>query len=511
MSWINIFGGQTIQPAIVSYLNVTPFITNITLSWASQFQDTNNVVASTMDLNPTVGGLSVTMPDATQTSVGQFVTFNNYGTQSVDINDNSGGLIVAIASGAIFYIYLIDNTTVAGTWRVIPFGLGAGSVITSIGAVSANPTALTITSSTTNPITTNGTFTFTPSLDLDALSAFAGGTGIAVRTAANTWALRTLVAGTGITLTDPDGVAGNPQIAVNGNLILTNLTVGNLNLTGNTISSTAGPINIFPVAGASVFLGSNATPIEIDTNDNITNVNDLTAVSLTGTTITGTTINVGNLSLSGNTISSIAGDIDLTPFAGQSVIVNNLSLSGNTLSSIAGQVIIKPAAGQSVTLGSGVSTVFIDTGANVGGVTSINIGANLAIFANSITSAAGLLVIGPTVSIPTLTVSTALKTTFNPSPIAQAWIYFNGGTSTIIGSFNVASLVRNVAGDYSINWINPMANSNYSVSITCDYNGGAGGVIVGSPYARSPGTLSIHTSTLAGVLIDANVSVVIFD
>ena len=279
MSYINIFGGQTIQPAIVSYLNVTPFITNITLSWASQFQDTNNVVASTMDINPTVGGLSITMPDATQTSVGQFVTFNNYGSQSVNILNNTGGLITAIAAGNIFYIYLIDNTTVAGTWRTIPFGIGIGTIVSSVGAVSANPTALTITSSTTNPITTTGTFTFTPSTDLDALSALAAGTGYAVRTGVGTWALRTFVAGTGITLVNAAGIAGNTQIAVNANLTLTQLDVGNLRLTGNTISSTAGVINIQPLAGQSLTLGTAGNQVTIDPSANITGVNDITAVA----------------------------------------------------------------------------------------------------------------------------------------------------------------------------------------------------------------------------------------
>lgn len=49
--------------------------------------------------------------------------------------------------------------------------------------------------------------------DLTAIGALSG-TGIATRTAANTWALRTIVAGTAITVTNGDGVAGNPSIAV---------------------------------------------------------------------------------------------------------------------------------------------------------------------------------------------------------------------------------------------------------------------------------------------------------
>lgn len=48
--------------------------------------------------------------------------------------------------------------------------------------------------------------------DLDALSALTG-TGIAVRTAADTWATRSLDEGAGISITNPAGIAGNPLIA----------------------------------------------------------------------------------------------------------------------------------------------------------------------------------------------------------------------------------------------------------------------------------------------------------
>ena len=51
--------------------------------------------------------------------------------------------------------------------------------------------------------------------DLDALAALSS-TGILARTAANTYQLRTFVAGTGMSITYPDGVGGNPVFAASG-------------------------------------------------------------------------------------------------------------------------------------------------------------------------------------------------------------------------------------------------------------------------------------------------------
>jgi hypothetical protein len=48
--------------------------------------------------------------------------------------------------------------------------------------------------------------------------------------------------------------------------------------------------------------------------------------------------------------------------------------------------------------------------------------------------------------------------------IIKAWVSFDGytgATATILDSFNVASVVRNAGGQYTINWDRPFANANY--------------------------------------------------
>jgi len=51
--------------------------------------------------------------------------------------------------------------------------------------------------------------------DLSAIGALTGTSGVYVKTAANTAALRTITAGAGISVTNGDGAAGNPTIAAN--------------------------------------------------------------------------------------------------------------------------------------------------------------------------------------------------------------------------------------------------------------------------------------------------------
>jgi hypothetical protein len=81
-----------------------------------------------------------------------------------------------------------------------------------------------ITTATTRTLTipnASGTIALTADLasyqpldaDLTAIAALAS-TGIAVRTASNTWAQRTITAGTAIAVTNGDGVSGNPTIAL---------------------------------------------------------------------------------------------------------------------------------------------------------------------------------------------------------------------------------------------------------------------------------------------------------
>lgn len=190
------------------------------------------------------------------TSAVSFSQFSGSGTYSagtgLQLVGNTFSLItpVSIANGgtglaAIGAANQVLGVNAAGTaseYKTITAGTGvsvvhgAGSItinntgVTSV-TVQSNSAALTVTNPT---VTTTGTI----ELDLDAdITALAGitGTGIIARTGAGTFEARTLTAGTGISITNGDGVAGNPVI----------------NNTGVTSVALSAP-SIFSVAGSPV-------------------------------------------------------------------------------------------------------------------------------------------------------------------------------------------------------------------------------------------------------------------
>lgn len=122
---------------------------------------------------------------------------------------------------------VLDDTTVSAMLTTLggqPVNAGL-TVLSSIGTgLVANtgsntfsPRSLTQPASgitISNPGGIAGNPTFALANDLAAVEGLSS-TGFAVRTATDTWANRTLTQGTGITITNGDGVAGNPTISAN--------------------------------------------------------------------------------------------------------------------------------------------------------------------------------------------------------------------------------------------------------------------------------------------------------
>jgi hypothetical protein len=119
-SFTQVFGGTTIYPADVSYLPLA-LTGNISLEWPLEATAGSTVVARIIDITPS-GAYTITMPEATAVSVGQTVLFNNLGPSTVAVNKANGSAILSIGAGEQWQAYLIDNTTVGGTWRTLRYG-----------------------------------------------------------------------------------------------------------------------------------------------------------------------------------------------------------------------------------------------------------------------------------------------------------------------------------------------------------------------------------------------------
>ncbi|WP_347989496.1 hypothetical protein [Methylomonas sp. AM2-LC] len=69
------------------------------------------------------------------------------------------------------------------------------------------------------------------------------------------------------------------------------------------------------------------------------------------------------------------------------------------------------------------------------------------------------------------TTATSALAVLSPGVLCQAFVRFNGvTTTTILASFNVSSVTRNAAGDYTINFTTPFADANYAACITAKQN-----------------------------------------
>lgn len=119
------------------------------------------------------------------------------------------------------------DTSAAGSMVTINFDVTETSIATTYAADTGSATpsmnTINIVSAANDGIATSGsgsTITITSADDLAALEALAG-TGFATRTGANTWANRTFIQGTGITISNPAGIAGDPTITATGDVAIT--------------------------------------------------------------------------------------------------------------------------------------------------------------------------------------------------------------------------------------------------------------------------------------------------
>jgi collagen type VII alpha len=193
--------------------------------------------------------------DITVSSSGTVWTVDNTAITFAKIQDADALSVIGRASNTSG---VLDEITAASDFQVLRrsgTSIGFGSVnLGSTNAVSG-----------TLPIANGGTGGGTASTaraalglvintdvqgydpDLAALAALAS-TGFSVRSASNTWVQRSIAAGTNISVTNGDGVSGNPTIAFTGTLGITSLTMNTSRLLGRTTAS-SGAVEEITVGG----------------------------------------------------------------------------------------------------------------------------------------------------------------------------------------------------------------------------------------------------------------------
>ena len=136
--YTQVFGGTTIYPSNVSYLALA-LTADVTLSWPLDANTSADVAARIIDVTPT-GAFSIFMPPGNETGVGQTTLFNNIGPDTITVKDSIGGTLISILQGQQWQIYLTDNTTAAGTWRVFRYGAATAqaqaSALAGLGLVA---------------------------------------------------------------------------------------------------------------------------------------------------------------------------------------------------------------------------------------------------------------------------------------------------------------------------------------------------------------------------------------
>lgn len=79
--------------------------------------------------------------------------------------------------------------------------------------------------------------------------------------------------------------------------------------------------------------------------------------------------------------------------------------------------------------------------------------------------------------------------------IAKAWVSFNGTNGAIRSAFNVSSVTRNGAGDYTINFTSPLADSNFSFAPGVGRMAANIDCIVGLHHAYARNTANVRIGT----------------
>ena len=120
----DVFGGANIYPSEISYSAIA-LSADVVLSWPEETSTNDNLATRIIDVTASAAGFNIFLPDAAKSGTGNTILFNNLGAYTFTVKDADGVQVGTIAAGALWQIYLTDNTTAAGVWQLLQYGATA--------------------------------------------------------------------------------------------------------------------------------------------------------------------------------------------------------------------------------------------------------------------------------------------------------------------------------------------------------------------------------------------------
>jgi hypothetical protein len=210
MIYTDVFDGSNIYPSEISYslIALTSDSPNVSLSWPEETSSGVYYATRIIDVTSSGDGYVIVLPDARKTGTGDTVLFNNIDSHTFIVHNKSGVPVMSVASGTVWQVYLSDNSTEGGTWRVVQYGAATSqanaAALAGVGVVAVGSTL----SLSTPVVAFNSSYTAGVN---DRAKAFnwVGAAGSLVLPAASdvgdNWFMYVRNSGTGTLSIDPDG------------------------------------------------------------------------------------------------------------------------------------------------------------------------------------------------------------------------------------------------------------------------------------------------------------------
>ena len=326
------FGGANIYPSEVDY-SALALTSNVTLSWPEETSTSVDLATKIMDVTPDAAGRVLTLPSAAKTGTGQTILFNNRGAHTFTVRNAAAVQVVTIAPGELWQVYLASNSTAAGTWRALRYGVGTSTVNASSLAGTGIVAVGTVLSQSV-PITSFNTNYSAGINDRARMFVWTGAAGTltlpAAATVGNNWFCYLRNSGSGSVTVDPAGT-----VQIDG---------------GATLTFQPGESAIIATDGSAYYT--------IGFGQSATFAFDYTSIDVAGTgnyTLTGTELNRIAYSFTG----ALTGNRTvIVPATVQQYWVNNATTGAYTLT-------IKTSAGAGVAVTQGSRSILYCDGTDV--------------------------------------------------------------------------------------------------------------------------------------------------